>query len=251
MTYDKNLKLGINLQEKTLRRIDKRFLLPVWSFRDIPFPEMTYDKKLKDQFEKDSGHTNKIFTPQGERDLKKVRFRSPEREGHYAARILYYGDGATVGLTYFKGFSPLPYDFSQASLLSNVTLQSKEQGCYNGPCGDFEKGDVVDIINVVQETRFDEMKGLGFELMKTVGAWSWKWDVMSLEESFEGSSPGTSFLPKEGDSRSGNPNPDAPQPGEDYKQNVQAFERYWSWVLNENGGRLSVPRRNIFFRFGF
>ena len=27
------------------------------------FPEMTYDKNLKDQFEKDSGHTNKIFSP--------------------------------------------------------------------------------------------------------------------------------------------------------------------------------------------
>ena len=89
---------------------------------------------------------------------------------------LYYGDWATVGLTYFKGYSPFTANFSRASFLSGVSLKETQGSCYRrgDSCVNFSAGDTVDVLNVSEENRFDEVEGIGFEFVKTVGDWSWK-----------------------------------------------------------------------------
>ena len=192
------------------------------------FPQITYDDTVKEELERDRGRAFRMINSQGEGIQEKVKFRPPKDESHYAARLLYYGDWATVGLTYFKGYTPFVKTFTKASLLEGVILQDFQDS--------FQEGDTVDVVNVEDEVRFGKAQGIGFEFVKTVGDWSWKADIMTVEDDANetlGSTVAFKDLDEEDDPI------------------AEPSKAYWRWVLGKNKGNTYAKQRNIFTGIGF
>ena len=217
------------------------FPTPRLELQGYYFPKVTYSDFVKEELEKERGWNNEVVNGDGEFETRKVGFHRPKKQSHYAFRLLYYGDWATFGLTYFKGYGHLPKPFGRAFLESNVILQeSKEYYCPKfgppGGCNILEAGSLVDAVNVVDEIHFEEVEALGFEFVKPIGSYSWKIDMVSFKQGTEKRLDNTTLF--EGFEKNDNPL-------------WGPHKAYWRWVLNENDGKLHAPTRLTLLGLGF
>ncbi len=139
-----------------------------------------------------------------------------------AARVVWYADGFTLGLTYYDGRNSL-FASDELPLVERVM----QTGGTDGSPVEY------DAYSVIDRTALPKSQAFGVELSVPVGRWTWKAEAfrMSTETDIEGVRP-------ELVSRAGG------DPGE-------ARRELYQWILNENGGRAYADIDALMMGAGF
>jgi hypothetical protein len=173
------------------------------------FPNITRDPIIQDYI--DEGLIN--YDSFGESTLVKVVQPDSDKEYQTAARLMYFGDYATIGLTYYDGWEQY---FS-----SNPTLGLSP---VPGNSGTFN-------YNSFYNPKVEKIEMIGLETAIPVGRWTWKLDVSSYKANLE-------LEPFYY-------NVDSFQT--DYQEKLDLI----SWIQNSNDGRLYIPIRQTLVAAGF
>ena len=137
-----------------------------------------------------------------------------EDHEHYAARVLFYFDWGTLGLTYHDGQDSLAFNSDLA------TLECNDASPGAGGC------DLAQAINVRRHTDLPDAESYGLELAIPAGKWVYKFEVLHQETvtDLEGFSI-------RGDAAGG-------------------VRNYLNRVITDNGGRLYLPVDRTYFAIG-
>ena len=141
--------------------------------------------------------------------------RDLEDHSAYAARVLFYRDWGTIGLTYHKGRDALALNSDNATLQCNSDDAFDRSVCPNDQA-----------INVRRHTDLPEAENYGLEISIPSGQWVWKFELLRQETTtdLEGFS-----IP--GDAAGG-------------------ARDFLNRVITENGGRLFVPVDRTYIAIG-
>ena len=154
------------------------------------------------------GGANEVYVA-GELDKTETRARPRKSFSDYhagAARLVWYGDGLTLGMTYYSGRNTL---FAADSLPLVEPAVRQTSG-----------GDDYDAYSVIDRTALPKSTAFGVELSIPSGRWTWKAEAfrMSTETDIGGLRPDT-VLSAQGTNTD------------------QARSNLYQWILNENGGK--------------
>ena len=151
----------------------------------------------------DEGGANEVYVAGKDPEDTETRARPRKSFSDYhagAARMVWYGDGLTLGMTYYSGRNTLFAADSLPLVEAPVSLQ----------------GGGMEAYNVIDRTVLPKSTAFGVELSVPTGRWTWKAEAfrMSTETDIGGLRRDTI----EGDNRS-------------------AKMMLYEWIRNENGGK--------------
>lgn len=156
--------------------------------------------------------TNRVYVAGGYGETaSRARPRKSFSDYHAgAARMVWYGDGLTLGLTYYNGRNTL-FASEELPLVEPAVAQTRGTG------GDLE---TFDAYSVIERTVLPKSQAFGVELSVPAGPWTWKAEAFRMSTETDISRVRPEIIPRAGGGSDG-----------------EARRGLYQWILNENGGR--------------